>query len=63
MAGNEAKHLLTSEIMRSVYRRLLDGIRRRKFDVFESRHSVPRWRVIGGIVRTLGRFYLLGQRW
>lgn len=53
LAGNQAKKLLAAQIMRGIYRQNLEELRRRDFRVFERRITIPRWRMIAGITRTL----------
>ena len=55
LAGSQAGKLIPAEIMKSVYRRTLEELRRRDFQVFERRISVPRWRMVSGISMTLLR--------
>lgn len=55
LAGAQARKLLPAEVMKSVYRRTLEELRRRDFRVFDGRISIPRWRMISGVTQTLLR--------
>ncbi len=55
LAGVHSRKLLPAEIMKSVYQRILEEIRRRNFNVFAGRVAIPKWRVISGISQILIR--------
>ena len=55
LVGDQSKKLLPAEVMKSVYRRTLEEIKRRKFQVYDGRISIPGWRKISGIALTLIR--------
>ncbi len=61
LAGKQRRYLLTAEIMSSVYLRVLDEMKRQKFNVLNHRISIPKWRMAAGIARTLGRHFILSR--
>jgi phytoene synthase len=52
LLGDQASKLLTAEVMRSVYKQLLEEIRNHNFNIYQGRISVNRWTKIQKIVKT-----------
>ncbi len=55
LLGQQASKLLTAEVMRTVYRQLLEEIRRQDFNIYQGRISLNRWTMISNIARTFLR--------
>ncbi|MBU0519615.1 squalene/phytoene synthase family protein [bacterium] len=49
LAEDQARSLFTAELMKSVYLRLLNEMKRNNFDVFATRVRVPRYRMLFGL--------------
>lgn len=58
LANDQCKKLLPAEIMKYVYRQILEEMRRRDFRVFDGRIAVPRWRAITSIANTLLKYII-----
>ena len=49
----DRRMLVAAEIMAAIYSRLLDKMQRDRFRVFDRRYSLPKWRKLALIVRTI----------
>ncbi len=50
---SDRKALVAAEIMAAIYRRLLDKMQRDRFRVFDRRYSLPKWKKLALILRTI----------
>lgn len=56
--GSDSSKLLPAEIMKTVYRQILEEIPRRKYNVINEQLKIPKWRILAGISRLLWKNYL-----
>lgn len=55
LAGSQFRKLLPAEIMKAVYRDMLEELQRYNFRVFSRRISLPAWRKTAAVVRAVAR--------
>ena len=53
LPSHDRRALVAAEIMAAIYHRLLDKMQRDRFRVFDRRYSLPKWRKLTLILRTI----------